>query len=190
MSLQNVTDTGDEYYTPKYIVDILLPFLAKKEYNTIWCPCDKEESEYVKVFTKNGYSVIFSHIDDGKDFLKYEPNIQYDIIITNPPFSIKNDIFRRCIYLNKPFALLMSATSIQSASFVRTLSEINDFYVMMFDKRISYNGDRPPFPSWYYTSRLFDKNEFYIYKQDPKEMFEEWEGKSLGTKNRTQLTMF
>ena len=62
----------------------------------------------------------------------------------------------------------MSATSIQSASFVKILSKIKEFNVMMFDKRISYNWDRPPFPSWYYSNWLFEKNEFYIYQEDPK----------------------
>lgn len=178
MSLQTVTDKGDEYYTPKYIVEILLPFIKNKGFKTIWCPCDKAYSEYVKVFSENGISVIHSHIDDGKDFLNYEPSEKYDAIITNPPFSIKNDIFKRCIDLDKPFCLLMSATSIQSASFIQRISKAKDFNVMMFDKRISYSGDRPPFPSWYYASGLFDKTEFYIYKQDPKKLFTEWE-KSL-----------
>jgi hypothetical protein len=183
MSLQKVTKQGDEYYTPKYIVEILLPFIKNKGYKTIWCPADKEWSEYVKVFKDNNFNVIYSHIDNGEDFLQYEPKEEYDIIITNPPFSIKNEVFERCINLKKPFALLMSATSIQSASFVRILSKIEDFNFIMFDKRISYNGDRPPFPSWYYTNKLLDKNEFYIYKQDPKLLFKEWEEKRKEKEN-------
>lgn len=175
MSLQTVTSRGDEYYTPKYIAEILVPYIKAKGFKTIWCPCDKKWSEYVKVFKSEGLNVIFSHIDYDEDFLNFEPTEQYDCIITNPPFSIKNKIFERCVELNKPFCLLMSATSIQSASFVKILSKIKDFNVMMFDKRISYSGDRPPFPSWYYSSGLFDKNEFYIYKQDPKKLFKDWE---------------
>jgi hypothetical protein len=175
MSLQKVTERGDEYYTPEYIVEILLPFIKNKGFKTIWCPCDKESSEYVKVFKRDGFNVIHSHIDNGNDFLNYEPTEQYDIIITNPPFSIKNKIFERCIILNKPFCLLMSATSNQSASFVKVISRAKYFNLMIFDKRISYSGDRPPFPSWYYSSGLFDKTEFYIYQKDPKILFKEWE---------------
>ena len=177
MNLQTVTEQGDEYYTPEYIVEILLPFIKQKGFKTIWCPCDKEWSEYVKVFQREGFNVIYTHIDNGQDFLEFEPTEQYDAIITNPPFSIKNKIFERCIELDKPFCLLMSATSIQSASFVKVISEAKDFNIMMFDKRISYSGDRPPFPSWYYSSGLFEKTEFYIYKQDPKKLFKEWEEK-------------
>ena len=175
MSLQTVTEQGDEYYTPKYIAEILIPYIKNKEFKTIWCPCDKEWSEYVKTFQEHGLNVLYSHIDNGQDFLEYKPTEHYDAIITNPPFSIKNKIFQRCIELNKPFCLLMSATSIQSASFVQILSKIKGFNVMMFDKRISYSGDRPPFPSWYYSSGIFERNEFYIYNEDPKKLFKEWQ---------------
>lgn len=165
---------GDEYYTPDYVVEILVPYLKKKQYKTIWCPCDKKWSEYVKVLTSNGFKVICSHIDEGKDFLTYEPIEHYDIVVTNPPFSIKNKIIERLIELDKPFAILLSATVIQSASLIKLLSKLDDFKVIMFDKRISYNGDRPPFPSWYFTNMLLDKNEFYIYKEDPKIMYKLW----------------
>ena len=178
MSLMSVKKdgNGDEYYTPKYVVEILLPYIDKTKIKTIWCPCDKEYSEYVKVFENNGFKVIYSHIDNGQDFLKYEPEEPYDAIITNPPFSIKNKIFDRCIKLGKPFALLLSATCIQSASLVQIMSKCNDLNFIMFDKRISYSGDRPPFPSWYFTNGLLDGNKFYIYKQDPKDLFKEWVG--------------
>lgn len=177
MSLMTVKKdgNGDEYYTPKYVVEILLNYIDKTKIKTIWCPCDKDSSEYVKVFKDNGFKVICSHIDDGKDFLNYEPLEPYDAIITNPPFSIKNQILDRCIQLNKPFGLLLSATCIQSASLMQIISKCENFNYIMFDKRISYTGDRPPFPSWYFTNNLINGNKFYIYKDDPKLMYAEWE---------------
>jgi hypothetical protein len=154
---------GDEYYTPDYVVEILLPYLKKSNYKTIWCPFDKDWSEYVKVFEREGFNVIHSHIDNGQDFLEYTPEEDYDIIISNPPFSIKQQVFEKLVALQKPFAILMSATSVQGASFVQLLSLADDMKFILFDKRISYSGDRPPFPSWYFTSGLLEKNEFYIY---------------------------
>ena len=176
MSIMSVkkNGNGDEYYTPDYVVEILVPYLKNKNIKKIWCPCDKETSEYVRVFKNNGFDVIYSHIDNGQDFLNYIPDEDYDCIITNPPFSIKNKILERCIELNKPFAILLSATVIQSASLVQILSKLEDFKMIMFDKRISYSGDRPPFPSWYFTNMLLDKNEFYIYKEDPKNLYKIW----------------
>lgn len=179
MSIMSVkkNGNGDEYYTPDYVVEILVPYLKNKNIKKIWCPCDKETSEYVRVFKNNGFDVIYSHIDNGQDFLNYIPDEDYDCIITNPPFSIKNKILERCIELNKPFAILLSATVIQSASLVQILSKLEDFKMIMFDKRISYSGDRPPFPSWYFTNMLLDKNEFYIYKEDPKYLYNIWKEK-------------
>lgn len=164
---------GDEYYTPEYVVDMLVPYLLKAGINRIWCPCDKDDSEYVKVLSK--YFVVHNtHIDNGQDFLTYKPDFEFDAIITNPPFSIKNKIVSRCISFNKPWALLLSATCVQSASLIQILSECDNFQFIMFDKRISYSGDRPPFPSWYFTDKLLNTNEFYIYEDDPKKMYKEW----------------
>jgi len=188
MSLKSVSKTGkgDEYYTPKYVVEILLPYLKKKEnIKTIWCPCDREESEFVKVLFKAGYNVIYSHIDYGQDFLTFEPLEEYDAIITNPPFSIKNDIIKRCIELDKPFALLLSATCIQSKSLINILSRAKKFEFLMLDRRISYNGDRPPFPSWYFTSQILDKSEFYIYKEDPKKLYKDWQESLINGKEKS-----
>lgn len=170
----NKDGRGDNYETPKYVVEILLPYLEKTSIKTIWCPFDKDHSEYVNVLKDNGYTVISGHIDDGKDFFKYEPE-SYDAIISNPPFSLKNQVLERCIGLGKPFALLLSATCIQSASLIKIIAKANNFNFIIFNKRISYSGDRPPFPSWYFTSGLLDENKFYIYTKDPKELYKEWE---------------
>ena len=172
MSLRQVKKdgNGDEYYTPKYVVEILLPYLKETDIKTIWCPCDTKDSWFVKVLIDNGFKVIYSHIWNGQDFLIYEPEEEYDAIITNPPFSIKNDILQRCIDLGKPFALLLSATCIQSASLINIISKCENFNFIMFDKRISYQGDRPPFPSWYFTNNILNGNKFYVYKQDPRSL--------------------
>jgi hypothetical protein len=181
MSLMSVSKDGkgDNYETPKYVVEILLPYLRKTNIRTIWCPFDKAHSEYVKVLKEAGYIIINGHIDEGKDFFEYEPE-QYDAIISNPPFSKKNEILERCITLGKPFALLLSATCIQSASLIEIIAKAKDFNFIMFNKRISYSGDRPPFPSWYFTSQILDGNKFYLYERDPKELFREWEQNKRG----------
>lgn len=172
MSLRNVKKDGkgDEYYTPKYVVEILLPYLKAKGFKAIWCPCDKEWSEFVKVLRNNGFIVHHTHIETGEDFLSFQPDFEFDAIITNPPFSIKNKIVERCIYFGKPWALLLSATCVQSASLIKLLSKCNKFQFLMFDKRISYSGDRPPFPSWYFTDGILDTSKFYIYKEDPRKL--------------------
>ncbi len=124
---------SDETYTPEYAVLPLLKYINKDK--IIWCPFDTEDSEYVKVFKKNGYKVINSHIDNGEDFFTYEPKEKYDIIVSNPPFSIKDDILKRCVELDKPFALLLPLPTLQGKDRFQYLKGCQ---ALVFDKRICY----------------------------------------------------
>lgn len=51
-SQQIKTSKSDEYYTPRYAVEIILPYIEK--FNHIWCPFDKEHSEFVKALQEKG----------------------------------------------------------------------------------------------------------------------------------------
>lgn len=95
----------DEWYTPRKAVEIIVPYVSKK--STIWCPFDKESSEFVQVFRGSGHKVIYSHIDDGKDFFLYEPDEYYDCIISNPPYSKKDSVYKRLFQLGKPWGMLV-----------------------------------------------------------------------------------
>ena len=97
---------GDDQYTPVRTVEILLPHIQHLKDKTIWCPFDKEDSQFVQVLTKNGFKVVYSHIDYGQDFFTYEPE-QWDVIISNPPYKGKRAFWERCLALGKPFALLL-----------------------------------------------------------------------------------
>ena len=62
---------NDECYTPDYAVKPILKYIPKEA--IIWCPFDTEESNCVKMLTKNGHNVYFTHIDLGVDFLNVDP---------------------------------------------------------------------------------------------------------------------
>ena len=126
---------NDECYTPEYAVIPIMEFLDKSK--IIWCPFDKENSEFVKVLKQNGFNVIFSHIETGEDFYNYEPK-EWDIIVSNPPFTNKRKIFERALSFNKPFALIMSNTWLNDSAPKQLWSE-KDLQLLMFDKRIRYN---------------------------------------------------
>lgn len=106
------TKEGDECYTPFYAVDVLKDYVEKFSGKTIWCPFDKEWSAYVQSLKEWGFDVIYSHLDDGKDFFEYEPE-NWDLIISNPPFSIRDKILKRCYEFGKPFCLLLPVKSLQ-----------------------------------------------------------------------------
>jgi len=97
---------GDEQYTPAKTVELLLPHIQHLKNKTIWCPFDREDSQFVQVLRKNGFKVTYSHIDYGQDFFAYEPEA-WDVIISNPPYTNKRRYWERCLALDKPFALLL-----------------------------------------------------------------------------------
>ena len=130
------TKESDEYYTPAYAVEPLLKYLPKGQ--TIWCPFDKEESQFVKVLSVAGYKVIHSHINEGKDFFSYEPEESYDYIISNPPFSCKDEVLKRLYELNKPYAMLLPLPTLQGQ---KRFPYIKDCEALIFDKRVQYFKD-------------------------------------------------
>ena len=145
---------NDECYTPRYAVEPIVKFLPKNK--IIWCPFDTEQSEFVKVLKENGFNVIYSHIDLGQDFYNYEPD-NWDIIVSNPPFTNKRKIFERCLNFNKPFALLMSNTWLNDSA-PKQLFKEKDLQLLMFEQRVQYNNmNKITFSSSYYCWNVLPK---------------------------------
>lgn len=151
---------NNECYTPKEVVKVIQKYIPKNK--IIWCPFDKSESEFVIELSKTN-KVIYSHIDDGKDFYSYEPKEYYDIIVSNPPFENKKKIFERAIELNKPFALIMMNTWLNDSTPKKLFKDIN-FQLLMLVERIKFikpNGEemgRPPFSCSFYCRDLLPKD--------------------------------
>jgi hypothetical protein len=125
---------NDEIYTPPYAVEPILEFIPKDK--IIWCPFDKKESQYVKLLQERGNKVIYSHKDEFKNFFDYEPE-HYDIIISNPPFSIKDDVLERCYNLGKPFALLLPITTFEGIRRNKLYRKYG-LQALILDKRVEF----------------------------------------------------
>lgn len=124
---------NDECYTPAYAVRPILKYIPKDA--IIWCPFDKDHSEFVKQISKTN-TVVRSHIDDGQDFFTYEPE-RWDMIVSNPPFTKKKKFFERAISFKKPFALIMTNTWLNDSA-PKTLFKDIDLQLLMFDKRMNF----------------------------------------------------
>ena len=129
------TPESNEYYTPYYAVIPILKYIPKNK--KIWCPFDREWSAFYQTFKGNGYDVIRSHIDEGKDFFEYEPE-EYDIIISNPPYNIKDDILRRLDELNKSYAMLLPLSTLQGKKRYPYLK--NGIQLLAFDDRVMFHN--------------------------------------------------
>lgn len=128
--------SNDECYTKRYAIEPLLPYLEPFRAKIIWCPFDTSDSEFVKVFQENGFKVVFSHIDYGQDFYNYEPK-KWDILISNPPFTKKKEIFERALNFNKPFSLLMTLAWLNDSAPAK-LFENKDLQLLIFKQRMQF----------------------------------------------------
>lgn len=175
---------NDELYTPYYAVDPIIEYVPKGK--VIWCPFDKEWSMFVRLLRENGNLVICSHIDNGYDFFNYEP-YYYDMIISNPPFSVKDDVIKRLYELNKPFAILLPLNSLQGVSRCKYFKD--GIQLLSFDKRIGFHNinsmdkaiQSTPFASAYFCKDFLPKD--LIIKQIDRFDF------GLGTKQMVDVTM-
>ena len=135
---------NDECYTERYAVEPLLEFLPKFKDKVIWLPFDDEESEFVKCFRENGYKIINSHIRNGQDYYFYEPE-QWDLMISNPPFTNKKMIFERAISFNKPFCLLMTLTWLNDRAPMRLFRD-KGLQLLMFEDRMQFKNQNKSKP--------------------------------------------
>lgn len=98
-SLKRAFNVQDNYSTPSILVNILIPYLLKWRDSflvnnlrepIIWLPFDTEDSQYYKILKEQGFQVVRSHLNDDKDFFKWQPE-QFDLIVSNPPFCYSDD---------------------------------------------------------------------------------------------------
>ena len=151
----------NELYTPYYAVDPIMKYLPKDK--IIWCPFDEEWSSFYNKLKENGFHVIRSSLREGKDFFKYEPD-KWDILVSNPPFSIKDKILERIYSFNKPFAILLPLNSLQGKTRYKYFK--NGIQILSFDARISYHDKRhmdnvvkgSPFATAYFCKDLLSKD--------------------------------
>lgn len=154
--LQAKTDKqSDEIYTPEYAVRPIIKYIKNK--STVWCPFDTKDSKYVKLLIESGHRVIYTHIDTGENFFEYEPEENYDFIISNPPFSIKDDVIKRLYELNKPYAMLLPIPSLQGQ---KRFPYMKDCQALIFDKRIEYYKDK----QYKETQKGVSFGSFYLCK--------------------------
>jgi hypothetical protein len=126
---------SDEWYTPESGVLPILKYI--KPNSKIWCPFDGEESNYVKLFKEKGFKVVNTHISTGGDFFKIAiPDCDY--IISNPPYSMRNQVLQKLFSLNKPFAMLMNTNGLFDSQVRWDLFKINNFTLIYLKGRTSF----------------------------------------------------
>ena len=161
---------NDECYTPEYAVKPILEYIPKDA--IVWCPFDTDESHFVKQISQTNH-VEYSHLNKGEDFFQYEPD-DWDMMVSNPPFSRKKKFFERALSFNKPFALIMTNTWLNDSA-PKQLFKDKDLQLLMFDKRIEFTDptghvdNKITFSSSYYCDNFLPKQIIMKKLDKPKQ---------------------
>lgn len=129
---------NDECMTLDYAVKPILKYIPRNA--VVWCPFDKDDSEFVKQISAQENKVIASHIDNGQNFYTYEPEEHWDMIINNPPFTNKRQIFERALSFDKPFALIMSNTWLNDSA-PKQIFRDKQLQLLMFEERMKFKNN-------------------------------------------------
>jgi len=121
----------DEYMTPKYVWENIKNYIPKNK--IIWEPFygDGNSGNYLRQL---GFEVVNENID-------FFQNNLGDIVVSNPPFSLKKKITERLIEIEKPFILIMPV-SVINTQYMRIFKD-KDLKFIIPKKRINFikNGD-------------------------------------------------
>jgi len=157
-------DGSDDFQTPPEAVVPLLPYL-KKDW-LIW-ECAMNKGMIVNTLKKFGYNVIGSDINEypgnsGEvhDFLTWSPE-KFDVVVTNPPYSKRYEFIKRAYELNKPWAMLMPLTTLETRKRLNLFEEYG-IELLLLDDRIHFiTPHNAPSHAWFpvawFTWKLLPK---------------------------------
>ena len=143
----------DDYMTPKIAWENISHFIPKDK--VIW-ECffgDGKSGEYLR---EMGFVVIHKEID-------FFASNEGDILISNPPFTKKKEIFTRLFELDKPFIMLCSQSLLFTQYFQKIMKN-NSLQIIIPRKRIQFSkivngeyvftGNRCNFDCLYYCYKM------------------------------------
>lgn len=123
----------NDYTTPAHALDILLPYLptGKVIWEAAW-----GTGQLAGHLSKAGYHVVGNR---DMNFLRQTPN-KWDIIVTNPPYSQKDEFLQRAYVLGRPFALLLPLTALEGKA-RHQMYRRHGISVIIPDKYINYESE-------------------------------------------------
>lgn len=125
----------DEWMTPYEIAQTCYDLLGAKAGQKVINPFDKPESNFVKVAENNGLNSIHG-ITDYLEATFYS----YDLLCTNPPYSIKDKVIEKVYQYGKPAALVLPADSLSGVKRHHLFKTFGYPSIYVPQKRIAYSN--------------------------------------------------
>ena len=152
----NTLGENDIYYTPKYIWEDILIYLPRDK---IYLDCFYGNGSNIQNLNELGLNCIGADIDyfDALD------DLNYDIILTNSPFSrhILTEFLYNLSALEKPFVIVLPITKIFSKYFKSAFRQYKDIQIIIPKSRMSFidptssnNKSNPSFVCCYIAYRM------------------------------------
>lgn len=150
---ENCKVDKDHIATPKYIVESIFDLINIKSFRSIWFPFDNYDSPFKLKADELGlnYKATHKFDDDENDFFNTEPPKDCDLMISNPPFSLQNEIIERSFklidyHLIKSFALLLPLSTLETPFRAKLYEKYeNKISIIIFKKRIKFLGCKTSF---------------------------------------------
>lgn len=122
-STRGETRPHELYPTPKGTVNSLLSLLKLREEDTFLEPCRACGAIYNAIALPDAQKE-WAEIREGRDYLTYDFGRKFDVIITNPPFSLTTEFLRK------------------------SRSELADGGTLIYLQRVNFLGSVKRLPFW------------------------------------------
>ena len=142
---------NDDYKSPIKIWSDIKEYIPTDK--VIWCPFYFNGDHTLKDL---GYDII--HKDENFFDTDYG-----EIVIDNPPFSIKKEVINRLMLIDKPFILIMPVSTL-CYKYARCLRD--NIQIIIPNGRVKYTIDNksPSFDSIYYCYKMNLKKDIIYLK--------------------------
>jgi hypothetical protein len=145
----------DHFDTPAYAVYPLLEYIGRDW--VIWEPTDTTgNSEIARVLRDRGNKVI-STSQKTFDFLADTPDFQFDCIITNPPYTLKNAFIKKCYDRGSRWAMLMPLTALEGVERGGVYRHFG-LELLVLDRRVEFTGGSVWFNTSWFCSGILPEN--------------------------------
>jgi hypothetical protein len=127
---------SDDFQTPPSAVKPLLKYIPKDM--KILEP--SQGKGYIVNYMKSlGYNITGKDIKNGYDFLN--PNstkdIEFDMVLTNPPYSKRYEFLKRAYEIGKPFSYLMPLTTLETEKRLSLFKKYG-IELLILNKRVNF----------------------------------------------------
>lgn len=135
--------------TPPYALEPLLPYLEPG--TRIWEPA-AGEGLLAAALRLVGHPTVTSDVQAGQDFFTWSPDEPWDVLVTNPPYSMKYRWIARCYELGRPWALLVPLETLGAGRDAQPLFKRYGVEVMLLSRRVNF---KMPEKGWEGSSAQF-----------------------------------